>query len=89
MQEIIQLVKDEFSAVLSDRQIKLLQPQTPVEVNADKLSLLRVFRNFVDNALKYGGDELGEIRIEYMPTEANHQFSVSDDGVGIKQKFGN
>jgi light-regulated signal transduction histidine kinase (bacteriophytochrome) len=55
-----------------------------VEIVADRLSLMRVFRNFVDNALKYGGDELTEIRIDYDESGDCHVFSVSDDGAGVR-----
>lgn len=81
--EIIKLVKDEFSPQLVVRQIAWFQPTVPVEIGADRLSMVRVFRNFIDNALKYGGDELSEIRIEYEESEDCHIFSVSDDGAGV------
>lgn len=45
--------------------------------------MLRIFRNLVDNALKYGGEQLGEIRIGYTDSDERHLFSVSDDGVGV------
>jgi K+-sensing histidine kinase KdpD len=53
-------------------------------VRADRLSLLRVFRNLLDNALKYGGEELSEIRIRYEESHDFHVFSVCDNGVGVK-----
>ena len=55
-----------------------------VEFKADRLSMLRVFRNFVDNALKYGGDDLNKISIGYKEFEDFHIFSVSDNGDGIR-----
>jgi PAS domain S-box-containing protein len=81
--EIIRLVKDEFSPQFVVRQIAWFQPTMPVEIVADRLSLVRVFRNFVDNALKYGGDDLSEIRIDYDESEDCHIFSVTDDGAGV------
>jgi PAS domain S-box-containing protein len=83
--DILQMVRDEFSPRLVVRQIKWLEPEVGVEVKADKLSLLRVFRNFVDNALKYGGEDLREIRIGYEECEEFHTISVSDDGAGIRE----
>jgi PAS domain S-box-containing protein len=83
MSEIIRLVGDEFSPQFVVRQIAWFQPTIPVEIVADRLSMVRVFRNFVDNALKYGGDELSEIRIDYDESEDCHIFSVSDDGAGV------
>ena len=84
IRDILQTVKDEFSSRLTVRQIKWLEPKVMVEIKADKLSILRVFRNFVDNALKYGGEDLSEIRIGYEESEGFHTLSVSDDGAGIR-----
>jgi K+-sensing histidine kinase KdpD len=61
-----------------------LEPETIPEIKADMLSMLRVFRNFVDNALKYGGEGLSEISIGYQGNDDFHIFSVSDNGEGIR-----
>jgi PAS domain S-box-containing protein len=84
--EVLQMVKDEFSPQLDVRQIGWSQPQNMPEIKADRLSLLRVFRNLVDNALKYGGEDLSQINIGYQEQDGFHVVSVSDDGVGIKGK---
>jgi PAS domain S-box-containing protein len=81
--EIFQIIRDEFSPRLTIRQIEWLEPETLANIQADRLSMLRVFRNFVDNALKYGGDALSEIRIGYEESDEFHTFSVRDDGAGI------
>jgi signal transduction histidine kinase len=36
--------------------------------------------------LKYGGEELLQIDVEYQENEGFHIFSFSDDGVGIKEE---
>ena len=81
--EIITQVRDEFWTAIANRKISWREPEDIPEVKADKLSLLRVFRNLVDNALKYGGKELSEIKIGYQDSDDFHIFSVSDDGSGI------
>jgi len=63
--EILQMLKEEFSAQLSLRCIDWRVPETTIEVNADRLSLMRAFRNFVDNSLKYGGERLTSIVMSY------------------------
>jgi PAS domain S-box-containing protein len=85
IKDILQMVRDEFSPRLAVRQIKWLEPEARVEVKADQLLILRVFRNFVDNALKYGGEDLSEIGIGYEESEKFHILSVSDDGAGIRK----
>lgn len=84
MSEVLDVIKDEFSTQLNLRQIKWIEPAAFPEIRADRIALLRVFRNLVDNALKYGGDQLSEIRIGFEPTERWHVFSVSDNGVGLR-----
>ncbi|MCK8602568.1 sensor histidine kinase [Desulfoferrobacter suflitae] len=84
--EIFTAMREEFSPLLAIHHITWSQPADAPTVKADKLSLLRIFRNLVDNALKYGGDDLSEITIGYQESADSHIFSVSDDGVGIKSE---
>jgi signal transduction histidine kinase len=84
LKEILRMLKDEFSARLSIRQITWIEPDEEVSFNADRVSILRVFRNLIDNALKYGGDKLSTIWIGYEESEDAHIFSVSNDGKVLK-----
>jgi len=84
MKEITEEIRNEFSDRLKKRRIRWSEPDILPEITADRLGLMRVFRNFVDNALKYGGDNLLEIEIGYKEDKTFHVFSFSDDGVGIK-----
>ncbi len=83
LREILQIVRDEFSTQLDIRQVAWKQPEIMPEIRGDRLSILRILRNLVDNALKYGGDELTEIKIGYEESDQFHIVSVSDDGVGV------
>jgi signal transduction histidine kinase len=40
----------------------------------------------VDNALKYGGKDLGKIRVGYEQSAEYHIFFVSDNGAGITEE---
>jgi light-regulated signal transduction histidine kinase (bacteriophytochrome) len=83
MKEILGIIKDEFSVQLNSRNVGWSQPEILPTLNADRLSMVRLFRNLVDNALKYGGEALSRISIGYEELEDAHVFSVSDDGAGI------
>jgi len=72
------------TAQLDVRQIRWMQSDNMPEVMADRLSILRIIRNLVENALKHGGDDLSEVRIEYEGSAEFHILSVSNDGVPIK-----
>jgi light-regulated signal transduction histidine kinase (bacteriophytochrome) len=84
--EIFKLLKEEFSARLKIRCIDWLEPEATIEIKADRLSMIRVFRNFVDNSLKYGGDRLTKIWTGYEESDDFHIFSFSDNGKGLEEK---
>jgi signal transduction histidine kinase len=86
LKDLIRTVRDEFSLQLSERGIAWLEPEQLPELHADRLSMTRVFRNLVDNALKYGGKGLSEIRIGYKESEGFHIVSVEDNGVGVREE---
>ena len=86
LKKISEMVRDEFSTQLNILQIRWSQPETMPEIKADRLSILRILRNLVDNALKYGGEDLSEIGLGYRESDEFHILSVSDDGVAIKQE---
>ena len=81
--KIFQTLRQEYSNQLSQRGIKWLESELDIEIRADRLALLRVFRNFIDNTLKYGGDALSAIEISYNKSDEAHIFSIKDDGVGL------
>ena len=84
IEDILEVVKEEVMARLAVRQIAWSQPEDMPEIKVDKLSIIRVIRNLVDNAIKYGGDDLKEIKIGYRESDETHILSVTDDGIGLK-----
>ena len=86
MKDVFRMLRDEFSARLKERRIALVEPSGVPAVRADKVSILRVFRNLIDNAVKYGGDGLTAVEIGYEESDDFHYFMVKDDGVGIQAK---
>ena len=83
--EILELVKEEFSSRLSLRGVRWTELATMPEIRADRLSMVRAYRNLVENALKHGGDHLSEIVMGYEESQEFHVLSVSDNGVGMKE----
>ena len=82
--EILRIIRDVYADQLDMRHIRWSQPEKMPEIKADRLSILRILQNLVDNALKYGGDDLHEIKIGYEKSGRFHILSVSDDGIGIQ-----
>jgi signal transduction histidine kinase len=86
IKEMFERLRQEFDGHLRERHISLLEPSFLPEIIGDELCITRAFRNLMDNALKYGGERLSEIRIGYEQTRSDHIFSVTDNGGGIDQE---
>ncbi len=85
LQDVLTSIKEEYFPKLLSREIRFSMPKKLPAIFADKSSLFRVIRNLVDNSLKYGGDNLGEISIWHKETENFHILCVKDDGVGLSK----
>jgi K+-sensing histidine kinase KdpD len=86
LKELTRIIKEEFAPRLKDRKISWSEPKYLPTIKADRIALLRVLRNLVDNALKYGGDELHEISISYQESPESHIMAVKNDGIGIAKQ---
>ena len=86
LKEIIEIISEEFTPQMAIRQIHMTTPDIMPEINADRMAMVRILRNLVDNSLKYGGMDLSEIKIGYKDNDHFHIISVSDDGVGIDEE---
>jgi K+-sensing histidine kinase KdpD len=84
VKEILASLRNEYAESLDARKIIWVVPGTIPEIMADKTAVTRLFRNLLDNAMKYGGESLGKLTIGYQESETHHIFSFSDDGVGIR-----
>jgi signal transduction histidine kinase len=82
--EVLNLVREEFRPQFDLRRVTWKEPAYAPEIFADRLSLLRILRNLVENALKYGGKGLSEIDIKHSDDDKYHVISVSDDGAGLQ-----
>ena len=81
--EICQTVREEYASQLRERNILWSEPSQVSTMRADRIAILRIIRNFVDNALKYGGDTLTRIDVTYKESEEFHTLCVSNDGNAI------
>jgi signal transduction histidine kinase len=86
VQEIIQVVKEEYSSELALRRIKWLPPEGELRIRADRMCLIRAFRNLVGNALKYGGEDMNQIRMGHVESPDCHVLSICDNGAGIREE---
>jgi len=56
-------------------------------VLADESQLTQLFQNLIGNAIKFHGEAQPRVRIEAVPEDGKWKFSVSDNGIGIKEEY--
>ncbi len=81
--QLCQTVRNEYTSQLQTRNIHWSNPSQVSIIRADRIALLRIIRNFIDNALKYGGESLSRIEITYQETDDFHTICVLNDGNAI------
>ncbi|MDO9069285.1 MAG: PAS domain S-box protein [Deltaproteobacteria bacterium] len=64
------------------KQIRVEVDRTDLEIYADPL-FEKVFYNLIDNALRYGGDQMKTIRISSHESDGHLTLVCEDDGLGI------
>ncbi len=81
LKQIWQTIREEFVPRLRKRKISWIEPEDSIpKIRADQNELLRVYRNLVDNALKYGGIGLSEITLNFETSATHHLLSVQNNG---------
>jgi len=58
-------------------------------VNAEKIKLHEVFQNLIRNEIKYNNKEKAEVKISFEEHTTFYEFSVADNGIGIKPEHQN
>jgi len=84
--EICHTVRAENEQRLKERNIAWSEPPGEVTIYADRMVILRILRNLVDNALKYGGAGLSSISITHGEAERFQTVRVTNDGNAIAEE---
>ncbi|MFC4723255.1 PAS domain S-box protein [Geojedonia litorea] len=56
-------------------------------INGDKVRFQQLFQNLIENAVKYIDKPKGLVRIAFEEQPSHYQFSISDNGIGIQEKY--
>jgi signal transduction histidine kinase len=91
LDELILEVVERFAPLAQERCLRVEVSDLPdLTVFGDRLYLLRMLGNLVENALKYSGPDGTCVRLDLAPCEQDNtqwaRLTVSDDGPGIPAK---
>ncbi|MBX3076914.1 GHKL domain-containing protein [Candidatus Obscuribacterales bacterium] len=83
VKELAESVIAELGTIARERKIELVvQPIPDVMMYGHHESILEIFNNLIENAIKYS-EEGGKVRIDVEQKDANLHITVADNGVGI------
>jgi light-regulated signal transduction histidine kinase (bacteriophytochrome) len=83
---IIKELKVTYKSLLSETGGHLTTGQLPI-VKGSRTQLLQLFQNIVGNAIKYKSAEPPKIHISCIEHDADYEFAISDNGIGINPRF--
>lgn len=84
--EIVNEVLDDYQNLIEENKISILvNLATNIRVNGNRSLILSIFRNLLENSIKYAGTGCTITIKIYREDEVFYYFSVSDTGIGIPE----
>ncbi len=85
--DLNKLVKDTIDMISPPEHINIEIKQSLPLLNADITQMEQVFLNLISNAVKFIDKPKGEIVINCVNKKNYYEFSISDNGIGIEEKY--
>lgn len=84
LQTMLQQLVEKYQALADGKEIDLQIPVSPISIEADPFHLENALSNLIDNAIKYGGDQIGV----QLQQDGKTIITVTDNGgfIGPDQK---
>lgn len=84
--QIVEETKSAISKYITQCNADIHVSKLPI-IYSDKTLLSLIFKNLIENALKYNESERPKIHITHKEDEQFYYFSVKDNGIGMDLKF--
>ncbi|MFH1440472.1 MAG: ATP-binding protein [Candidatus Omnitrophota bacterium] len=85
-EDIIEEVLVNLKLKIEENKAVLTCEKLPV-VMAERMQLVQLFQNLIDNAIKFRGQEAPRVHISAQKDKDNWLFSVKDNGIGIEAEY--
>lgn len=84
--QIIENIKFELSELIKEANATI-ECESNISVETDAALFIQVFQNLISNAIKFRSTKAPHILIKAEKTDSEWIFSVSDNGIGIEEKY--
>ena len=69
-----------------ERKASIVSGEMPV-IHAHNANIFLIFKNLIENGIKYNASEQPVVKIDYRPVEEHHLFTIEDNGIGIAPEY--
>lgn len=86
LNEVFEAVNQALNNKINENDAIILAENLPV-IQGNKIQLIQIFQNFIDNAIKFRGKKSPEIIINVKELSDKWEISIEDNGIGISPEF--
>lgn len=86
LNEVFEAVNQALNNKINENDAIILAENLPV-IQGNKIQLIQIFQNFIDNAIKFRGKKPPEIIINVKELSDKWEISIEDNGIGISPEF--
>jgi PAS domain S-box-containing protein len=88
MNDVMAQVRDNLRQAIRDTQANITWQDMPDTIIADRSRIIQLFQNLLGNAIKFHQPgEAPHISVLHRMAGEGHEFTVSDDGIGIEPQY--
>ena len=86
VEEIVRQVEKSISQLILQKNVKIELGELPM-VKTDASMLFLVFKNLIENAIKYNDNEHPYVKITCKSDDSFYWFMIQDNGIGIEPEY--
>lgn len=87
LNEVVQEVLKNINNIIKERNANVVLVKEFPQIYSHKTMMFNLFSNLIQNGIKYNKSANPNVIIDYKETATDFHFSVSDNGIGIDERY--
>lgn len=87
IEEIIRNTQNTLRDIIHQKNAEIKWDNIPPEIQSNQSMLFLIFKNLIENGIKYNNSHPPIIQINYETEDSKHIFKISDNGIGIDPAY--
>ncbi len=86
LNEVVKEVCINLQSDIEEKKAVLYAEPLPI-IQSDKIRMIQLFQNIIENGIKYNNSERPTVYISYQDKNEHHQITFKDNGIGIRKEY--